>query len=866
MLASAAALADLVEWSADLPEWQRDALRRLMTVGSLTPDCLDQLTAICCGHPTAPLPQPVDATHVTSGNRERRVVALKSVRNATGVNALASGQTLAFAERGLTVVYGENGAGKSGYARILKAACRARGAVEVLGNVYTQPAATLPSAEIEFIADGANRVASWQSDAPCEPELAFVSIFDSNVAAVRVDHANEIAYTPISLRVLSDLASACTGLETKLKQDRTHIEARQPGWVSKPACADGTRAMAALRSIGADTDADALVTALALSEQEEAERRALAADLQQDAAALTKDLSSRIAWLDRVLTVLSEAVEAVSSGRTDAVKEVRAAAAAARTAADAASSALFGTAAISGIGGEAWRVLWDAARRFSEGAAYRDRAFPVVDDGSLCVLCVQPLTKPASARLASFEEFVRTDTQRAADHAQANLGKLLIEWAALWPKARSIPAIVRFLSRECGDPDLAYAVRTFLLDVRLRLRRGMRHEAPAGVSTVANPTHLVSAMRNRMAAELRALQSGETRALRATKSSQHAELDGRAWLSAMREEIQAEVARCRELRAIDGALKLTATRRISTKAKELSKALVTDALRDAFAREVNALGIPHLRIEMSEDGARRGAAQFRIRLLSGRPAPLGKVLSEGEFRTVALAAFLAELATAEDLCGIVFDDPVSSLDHHHRHAVAKRLVREAHKRQVIVFTHDLFFLFALRAAAQEEELDAVRYQHVRRSSTGDLSPGMMHSKLPWEGQDARAAGKTLKSRLAQASALLDDPERWEEQTKSLCTALRQAWERALEDYIGAVLYRFSPDVQFKRMPAIAVLTEKDVAVAQASFDWCSKYLHLGTLAQPRSTPLPEDFEQQIGYLLNWIEEVEKKQKLAKIRK
>ena len=53
-----------------------------------------------------------------------------------GVNALAEDQTLKFAP-GLTIVYGDNGAGKTGYIRILKQACRARGQEEILGNVVS---------------------------------------------------------------------------------------------------------------------------------------------------------------------------------------------------------------------------------------------------------------------------------------------------------------------------------------------------------------------------------------------------------------------------------------------------------------------------------------------------------------------------------------------------------------------------------------------------------------------------------------------------------------------------------------------------------------------------------------------------------
>ena len=55
------------------------------------------------------------------------------------VNALAENQELPFSPQGMTIIYGNNGAGKSGYVKILKAACRARGTKEdneILQNIY----------------------------------------------------------------------------------------------------------------------------------------------------------------------------------------------------------------------------------------------------------------------------------------------------------------------------------------------------------------------------------------------------------------------------------------------------------------------------------------------------------------------------------------------------------------------------------------------------------------------------------------------------------------------------------------------------------------------------------------------------------
>ena len=68
-----------------------------------------------------------------------------------------------------------------------------------------------------------------------------------------------------------------------------------------------------------------------------------------------------------------------------------------------------------------------------------------------------------------------------------------------------------------------------------------------------------------------------------------------------------------------------------------------------------------------------------------------EILSEGEQRALALAAFLTEIAVTEGAGPIVIDDPVSSLDRDRGLKVAARIAAEAQKRQVIVFTHDLIF-------------------------------------------------------------------------------------------------------------------------------------------------------------------------------
>jgi len=62
----AAALADILTWSVDLPAWQRDTLRRLSNQNKLQVADITALVAICKSGATG---VPLDASHMASEAR-----------------------------------------------------------------------------------------------------------------------------------------------------------------------------------------------------------------------------------------------------------------------------------------------------------------------------------------------------------------------------------------------------------------------------------------------------------------------------------------------------------------------------------------------------------------------------------------------------------------------------------------------------------------------------------------------------------------------------------------------------------------------------------------------------------------------------
>src|SRR5689334_22729651 len=126
-------LKEILGWSLSRPPWQQVALKRLVKTGGCTREDVDKLLVICKashGLTTAPHTQALDGTDLAIRSPGTEAVTLASLVHHRGVNALSQEQTISFGTA-LTLVYGQNAAGKSGYTRILKRVCRARGGEEI---------------------------------------------------------------------------------------------------------------------------------------------------------------------------------------------------------------------------------------------------------------------------------------------------------------------------------------------------------------------------------------------------------------------------------------------------------------------------------------------------------------------------------------------------------------------------------------------------------------------------------------------------------------------------------------------------------------------------------------------------------------
>src|SRR6266511_1404659 len=237
----------LIDWANEQDNWVRAiaaeviAARRALSDASIAAayDMLLAEKGLSQGAPPNVALLSAGAVAAESAE-ELRIVRLANV---SGVNALAIGQEITFNPR-LTVLFGENAAGKTGYVRVLKRVASVRSAQPILGNVHVSSAGA-PHATIDYdltyvftpgelalflhvhraIDAVKARLEREKNDAAAKAANPFLHRFQRDAV---VYPKIETMGPSTSIPELEALASVTAGEEAGLAAMRDRVEALQP--------------------------------------------------------------------------------------------------------------------------------------------------------------------------------------------------------------------------------------------------------------------------------------------------------------------------------------------------------------------------------------------------------------------------------------------------------------------------------------------------------------------------------------------------------------------------------------------------------------------------------------------------------------
>ena len=863
---------EILKWSQDLPAWQQDAIARLYIRPDPSANDYDDMFALFKSAHGIPdlngrVPTKLVIEQLAALQAPDRLVQLVAIKNLRNVNALAEDQRLPINPSGLSVIYGENGSGKSGYSRVLKKACRARDQREPIHpNAHKEPGKIGPAqAAFELIVDGVLLEVEWTFGKEAPEQLSSIAIFDSHCARAYVDNHGDFSYVPYGLDILEGLVNVCTKLRAMAtrEQDYNKPNVELFAALSKTQ----TRVGKLLVSLSAKTKPEE-VEALATLTEAAQERFAtlnntLAETDPTQKAQVLHNLATRFANLS---TRIGTAIDFVSDANVANLKSLIEKAKVAKQAADLARQQFKETPGLlPGTGSEAWKALFDAARAFA-AESHPGKNFPYLGPESDCPLCQKPLELVGAARLEAFEVFY----QQAAEKAEKNARQLTVDAYQVVKQAQLDLSIDETLATELAGalPKLAddcANLQKALFDRRTAILQASKLENNwnAIPALPLYPSETLESVKTQLIAEAKILEDSMDEKAKAVMVNEKAELDARLRLADLKYIVLDAIAKFVLIEKLKACYDAAGTTAISRKSTELSKTMATQEVADALNNELQKLNVHELKVVMKPESP-GGKTRFKLVLEILGSASAKDILSEGEQRAIAIASFLAEVNLGKGGGGVVFDDPVSSLDHRRRWHVAKRLAEEAKLRQVIVLTHDIYFLCILQQEADKLGLDLAP-QCIRKTGSGF---GVQTDRLPF---DVMVTSKRVKSLRQMHSAVAKahkegDEDEAKRLTHNTYHHLRLAWERGVEEVLfNNSVIRFREGVSTKGLSCV-VVEDSDFATIDTGMTKSSKFEHDPALGAHLPMPHPDELSADIEALETWRESVELRKKTIRNRR
>jgi hypothetical protein len=848
-------LREILTWSLDIPQWQQDALRRLIEKGNLDGDDLAELKCMAkVAHgmgadlPETPTPKSFYSSRPGSAGKGRSGVHLLSVSDIEHVNALDSARSgVVFSPVGLTVVYGNNGSGKSGYTRILRQMCRVRGdKQDILPDVFGVVGQGTPKATVTYKCGDTEKTHCWEQGGAVPPELLQVGVFDTLSAEQLVTGENEIAFRPFGLDILDKLGNAFGRLKSLFEADRNALQ--QP--IDLDVLTGATAVGKLINGLDGTTEDEDIKTLATMAEEERKRLVWLRTNLPrlqaEDPAKLARQCSALCAKVEALGKRLDAYTTTFSDENLERVRELQGSYIQAKQAVKVATSELFAAMPLDGVGSDLWLALWRAAGEFSEGAAYPGRQFPVTEHEARCVLCQQPLGEKVAERFEGFKAHVAGALQKQAGTARqtfAKAGKDLVDYR--FEDGLDSASVQEVKEEDGGLASLVDDRLAKLAQRQQQLKKVLNRKAEwdslgaLPVDCSKDVKSLVAALADRASKYEEAADPEKLSAM----VKELAELEARVKLHQAQGLVLREIGRLRDLKKLDRCVSETRTNGVTALSNTLTDSLVTQVLCDAFEAELRRLRLGSTTVQLRRTRSSRGVSYHRIVFPANDSAKLGDVLSEGEFRCIALAGFLTELASSTTASAIVFDDPVSSLDHLWRDRTAGRLADEAKVRQVIVFTHDLVFLKMLHEHATREDAELGEL-HLTRTG---ISAGICLDGPPWYGMKVKDRVKVLNARCQDLAAFRKTAtdEDYLPKARRMYGLLRETWELAVEEVVlNGVVVRFGRGVSTKPLQKLTDITVDDYRAVELGMDRTSAVLTGHDKAGAINDAIPEPAEIQ----------------------
>ena len=773
-------------------------------------------------------------------------LVLTKIKNVEGVNALVEGQTITFGPA-VTVVYGANGSGKTGYIRLLKTAFFSRASEKILPNVHVAEGHKHTKADFVFESSGTSYSLGYPHDAN-EVEFEQFAVFDTKSVLIHLNHKNQFEFRPAGLNFFGELTKAYKKIEEKITAD---IEKKNASKDYANLFDGESDIKTLLNTITAKTNIEDLKKHIPLTESDTKDK----AELEEEKARIAtlkkdkeiKDLNNLSTLVEKLKQTIEDnnkllAENSLSEVNTAITDSTMKEALAKKEGVEA-----FKIDVVKGIGGPEWKSFVEAANEF---AKQQSEGYPVAGDH--CLLCHQPLSEEAIKLISSYWAFLKSQAELEAKNAQALLDKKKKAYEkldfALLPEDG---VLNKWLKENCSE--LLETLNQSLAKQKTlseSIISAIVSKIDNSLSAVTIDTSSLDSVVTDIENKVKGLQDKDP-------TKQIDEIDKKINYLTHKDKLQQHISHIENyinslkwVETASGIKNQLGTRKITDKEKDLSDRYFGQSYMTAFKDECQQLN-GNFGINVKRTGA-SGTSYRELKIKDRAPSD---VLSEGEQKVISLADFLSEIRLSQFNKGIIFDDPVNSLDQERKSNIAKRLVTEAGNRQVVIFTHDLVFLSSIVGHCEDFN---IHFQcHWMEEIDGKPGTIWLNNAPSFE----RAYKRSGKAQEYSDKAKKCAPEKRESLLKAGFAALRTSYEALVVfDLFNGVVQRFNERVSIDSLTNVYFDTSLRDEIID-SFYKCCRFMEGHSHSDEYAYKKPDT--QDLHGEIQRFNEVKKKIKNAK---
>lgn len=842
---------EILNWSQNRPDFIRDALRRIISNPAISLNDIEELVLLVKkgnGDTTVTIGAiPFESIHIptTTANTGGDYPKLISVKRPINICALHNDGNLQFAKDRLTVVYGNNGSGKSSYSRILKKLCWSRNSnIELKRNVFV-PSSNHQQADFIIEENGSNINFHWVENANSHPALRLIYVFDSDCGEIYLNRENPTEYKPVGIDLLERLIPLLNSISQKLNSEITNYNTRKPN-LEQSLNSTKTGQWYVNLEHKNRTEIDTYIQ----FSQENGEKKNELFSLinNQNPQQNIQNLNNLRSRIENYALQFRRIEEHFTNQNQKEIKDLRAIYESTKQAYDIAANELGSLNTLEGFGTNPWRTLWEAAKNFAYNNGMSDgKIFP--SEGSLkkCVLCQQELDEDARKRLQGFSKFILNDVSTKLNSIQESIQQKKILFSSLIiPPFENISELTHYIPSFQADYDKFIKSISQLKDDTVNyLENGGALNNNLSLLSVAISNILPSI-------ETQLTQNNQLLQNRNTLIAEYNELLSREFLFVNKAIILQYFDEFKYKTWINSCQSQLSTTAISRKIGELMENQAVNLQHQEFISHLNFFNSDLAsKVLLSKTKTSQGSTYQKCSL-NGLTDTINSILSEGEQKIIALSNFLAECTIDNKKTTIIFDDPVNSLDMDYRDLIANRIIELSRDRQIIVLTHDLSFLRLLI----DTHMTILQTDcHVIGIDKYNGVTGIVTDEIPFLAKNVQERINSIRKILDEHDSLhIADAHGRETKLDSARKRFRMLLERSVEEILSNKTYeRFSKNIHLKKgnLSSYVVTEKSDIDFLLGLFGKYSVTEHDGGTSTIPQLPSKATIEKDIADYLDW---------------